>query len=230
MNENKTMKPVLKCHGVTRTYREGPATVEVLRGVDLEVMPGERIAIVGTSGAGKTTLLQILGALNRPTNGEVWIEDSPVTALNDRKLDDLRNRSLGFVYQSHHLLPEFSAAENVAMPLLIRGQRRRKALQAALPWLEKVGLGARAEHRPAELSGGERQRVAIARAMVGEPAMILADEPTGNLDEATGEKVLSALLDLNSASKTSLLLVTHDLSIAKRMDRTLRLHDGVLTS
>lgn len=219
---------VLECQHVGRHFREGDNKLEVLRDINLTIKAGERIAIVGASGSGKTTLLQLLGGLDAPTAGEVWVDGRDMAKLGDRERGDVRNASIGFIYQFHHLLPEFSARENVAMPLLIRRTAKSRALAEADDLLTKVGLGGRLSHRPSELSGGERQRAAIARALITRPRLVLADEPTGNLDRDTGLKVLELMLSLNRDFGTSLVLVTHDPDIAARMDRELKLLDGTL--
>ena len=219
---------VLECRGVVRRFREGASELEVLSGVDLQVAPAERVAIVGASGSGKTTLLQILGGLDEPTAGHVLVGGEPMHGGNEVSRSELRNRFIGFVYQFHHLLPEFTAAENVAMPLLIRRESKAEALAKAGELLGRVGLGERLDHKPGELSGGERQRAAVARALITRPQLVLADEPTGNLDAGNGEHVLKLMLELNRELETSLVVVTHDESIAKRMDRVLVLESGRL--
>jgi lipoprotein-releasing system ATP-binding protein len=219
---------VLEAVGVARTFRQGPIDLRVLEGVSLAVKAGERIAIIGASGSGKTTLLQILGGLDRPTAGTVRIAGSDIHSLEEKPRGELRNRTLGFVYQFHHLLPEFSALENVAMPLLVRRERRQAAEQQARAVLTRVGLAERLAHRPHELSGGERQRAAVARALVTQPRIVLADEPTGNLDGANAESVFALMLELNRESGTSLIVVTHDSRLASRMDRILEIKQGNL--
>ena len=221
-------RAVLECRGVARHFREGASTLEVLRGVHLEVRPAERVAIVGASGSGKTTLLQIMGGLDDPDEGEVMVNGQSMHGSDEAAKGDLRNRYIGFVYQFHHLLPEFTAEENVAMPLLIRRENKAEALRQAREILGRVGLGERLSHKPGELSGGERQRAAVARALITRPQLVLADEPTGNLDSGNGEHVLKLMLELNEELRTSLIVVTHDHSIARRMDRILVLEDGVL--
>lgn len=221
-------QPVLECRGVVRRFREGGSVLEVLGGVDLEVQAAERVAIIGASGSGKTTLLQIMGGLDDPTEGAVVVNGQAMHDSTESSKGDLRNRYLGFVYQFHHLLPEFTAAENVAMPLLIRREPKPVALEKAAALLARVGLGERLTHKPGELSGGERQRAAVARALITLPQLVLADEPTGNLDAGNGEHVLQLMLELNQELETSLVIVTHDHSIANRMDRVLVLEDGRL--
>src|SRR6185295_14852034 len=219
---------VLEASDVRRTFRQGPIDLEVLQGINLAVKAGERIAIIGASGSGKTTLLQILGGLDRPSAGTVRVAGSDIHALSEKARGELRNRTLGFVYQFHHLLPEFSALENVAMPLLVRREPKHEAEQRARAVLERVGLGERLVHRPQELSGGERQRAAVARALVTQPRLVLADEPTGNLDGANAESVFALLLELNREFGTSLVVVTHDTRLAARMDRILEIKRGNL--
>ena len=220
---------ILRCKALGKTFSEGDRELTVLDQLELEVRRGEALAIVGASGAGKTTLLQLLGGLDTPSTGSVHLGEHDISALDETRRGQLRNEMLGFVYQFHHLLPEFSALENVAMPLLIRGGDKRAVYDKARQMLGDVGLAERLTHKPAQLSGGERQRAAVARAMVSEPALILADEPTGNLDGPTGQRVFSRLLELNSAASTALVVVTHDHRIARQMDRVLQLGGGKLT-
>jgi lipoprotein-releasing system ATP-binding protein len=224
----ETSDTVLEARDVRRAFRQGPIDLEVLKGVSLRVNAGERLAIIGASGSGKTTLLQILGGLDRPTSGSVLVAGQDIHALAERPRGELRNRTLGFIYQFHHLLQEFSALENVAMPLLVRRTPKAEAEQTARAVHERVGLGERLIHRPNELSGGERQRAAVARALVTNPRIVLADEPTGNLDGGNAEAVFELMLELNRELATSLIVVTHDRRLAARMDRILELERGNL--
>jgi lipoprotein-releasing system ATP-binding protein len=223
-----TERFILACDDVHKHFAEAGQRLEVLRGVELQVRAGETLAIIGASGSGKTTLLQILGGLDLPTSGSVSLLDTAYAALSEAARGDLRNRALGFVYQFHHLLPEFSALENVAMPLLVRRAPVADARREAEWFLQRVGLGGRLSHRPSQLSGGERQRAAVARALVTRPQLVLADEPTGNLDGRNAEGVLELMLELNRELGTSLVLVTHSTDIAARMQRVLTLQDGRL--
>lgn len=227
MNEQMAqIQPVLAVRHLSKIYQDSALEVPVLQGIDLDINPGERVAIVGASGAGKSSLLQVMAGLDKPTEGEVWLAGKCFSAMAERARGFWRNEHLGFVYQSHHLLPEFSALTNVAMPLLIRRAPRAKAEQQAAELLAAVGLANRATHRPGELSGGERQRVAIARALVTRPSVVLADEPTGNLDTKTSDAVFALLMELNAQTGAAIVLVTHDMDLAGRMERTLTIADG----
>ena len=219
---------VIQATGISRGFRQGSKRVQVLTDINLQVPGGTSMAIVGASGAGKSTLLHILGGLDRPDEGEVLVDQRSLWKLSDTERSDLRNSRMGFIYQFHHLLPEFTALENVAMPLLIRGEPVTEAAKQATELLEKVGLGQRLDHKPGELSGGERQRAAVARALVGRPGCVLGDEPTGNLDERTANHVFGQLLELNTELNTSLILVTHDMRLASRMNQRYELHMGSL--
>ncbi len=225
---NKDTGSVISCRDLSKTFALGKLAVPVLKGINLDVQRGERIAIVGASGSGKSTLLHLLGGLDQGSGGSVQILGQSMDTMDETQRGEIRNRSLGFVYQFHHLLPEFTALENVSMPLLIRGMKRAEAAPIAAAMLEQVGLAQRLEHHPAELSGGERQRTAVARALVTEPACVLADEPTGNLDRDSAQALFDLMQQLNEKFNTSFIVVTHDLELAGRMQRRLHLVDGVL--
>ncbi|CEK10106.1 lipoprotein-releasing ABC transporter ATP-binding protein LolD [Legionella hackeliae] len=222
--------PILYCQNLTKSYHDGTNSVEVLRGVNLMIQPGERIAIVGPSGSGKSTLLHLLGGLDKASGGEVLVENINWQSLSEKQRCELRNRQLGFVYQFHHLLPEFTALENVSMPLLLGNKSIAEAQTQAENILQQVGLAKRLHHKPAQLSGGERQRVAIARALVHQPRCVLADEPTGNLDHATALKIFELMLALNENLNTALVIVTHDMQLAEKMDKIITIQDGLLLS
>ncbi|MGK0304374.1 MAG: lipoprotein-releasing system ATP-binding protein [Gammaproteobacteria bacterium] len=223
------MSELLKCTNLSKEYNDGENRVKVLKNINFSINKAEQVAIVGSSGSGKSTLLHLLGALDKPTSGQVTFEQQDIFTFSSNQQAQFRNQSLGFVYQFHHLLPEFSALENVAMPLLIAKKAIKQANESAMAMLDKVGLSHRYKHKPAELSGGERQRVAIARALVTQPKLILADEPTGNLDQKTGESIYQLLSDLREQMHTSFVVVTHDTQLAKRLDRSLNLIDGCLS-
>jgi lipoprotein-releasing system ATP-binding protein len=221
-------QPVIECRRLTKTYKDTAVKVEALKGVDLRIWPKEKISILGVSGSGKSTLLHLLGGLDTPSGGEVFVAGQNMGKLSDADRGRLRNRALGFIYQFHHLLPEFTALENVALPLVIRGEDTATALAHAARLLDRVGLKARKQHKPGELSGGERQRVAVGRALITAPHAVLADEPTGNLDRKTAEQIYALMAELNEEMHTSLVIVTHDPSLAGRMDKVYTLEDGQL--
>jgi len=225
-----TNASVLQCRHLAKQFADGNLKTDVLTDINLSVNKGDRLAIVGSSGSGKSTLLHLLGGLDEPSHGQVFIHDQDINALSVNALSRLRNQSLGFVYQFHHLLPEFTAVENVAMPLVISGVTPKQAQQQASELLEQVGLGHRLIHKPSELSGGERQRAALARALITKPDCLLADEPTGNLDHRTAQSIFDLILELNSSMGTALVIVTHDNELASRMDKTLTLLDGRLSA
>lgn len=228
MDSTPEREILLRAKGLSRKYRSGDAELVVFAGLDLEVAPGERLALVGESGAGKSTLLHLLGGLERPTQGSIHFRSRDIAAMSEAELADFRNREIGFVWQIHYLLPEFTALENVMMPLLIRGQGREEAEPAARQRLEEVGLKARAWHRAGELSGGEQQRVVLARALVSRPALLLSDEPTGNLDWKTGERIMDLVDELHRAHRLTSVFVTHNMAVARRADRVLKLEGGIL--
>ena len=221
-------KTVLSCNKIQKIYRDNNRDIEVLSDISLNIMKGERITIMGSSGSGKTTLLQVMGGLDTVTSGSIEINGESIDKANENQKSDIRNRFLGFIYQFHHLLHEFTAQENVAMPLLIRGKGKELSMIESASILEKVGLSKRLDHRPSEMSGGERQRAAVARALITKPSLILADEPTGNLDRGNGNQVMDLMLNIQKEIQSSIVIVTHDLSIAKTADRILELRDGLL--
>lgn len=221
---------IIQCQHLIKRYQQGDLDVEVLKGIDLSINAGERVAIMGASGSGKSTLLHLLGGLEKATAGKVILDGENLNTISAHRLSKLRNRSLGFIYQFHHLLGEFSILENVAMPVLIAGESVKQARVKALELLDRVGLGHRVEHKPGELSGGERQRAAVARALINQPKCILADEPTGNLDSKTAEQIYQLMLELNQELQVSFLVVTHDSELAQRMDRVLHMEDGLIVS
>jgi len=222
--------PALRLEKVTRGFKEGSGRLEVLRGVDLDIWPGEIVALIGPSGAGKSTLLHITGLLEQPDGGQVYLDGTPCVGLSDAERTELRRDHLGFVYQFHHLLPEFSALENIMLPQLVSGISKREAAERGRKLLDKVQLGARATHRPAELSGGEQQRIAIARALANEPRLLLADEPTGNLDQRTADHVFAMLMDVLRSTGRAALIATHNPELARRMDRIVTIQDGLLVA
>ncbi len=221
---------LMQCQKISRSYADGQRELHVLQGIDVHINDGEMLAIVGSSGSGKSTLLHCMGGLDQPTSGDILFRGESIRQWSAKKLADWRNQELGFIYQFHHLLPEFNALENIAMPLLIAGINGREANIRAQELLERVGLADRAQHRPAELSGGERQRVAIARALANKPSLVLADEPTGNLDDVTADTVFELLRELNRELATAFVIVTHDRQLAEQLPRTLELHQGQLTA
>ncbi|KTD23529.1 lipoprotein-releasing system ATP-binding protein [Legionella lansingensis] len=221
---------ILNCQNLNKSYHDGTSSVEVLKGINLTIQPGERIAIVGPSGSGKSTLLHLLGGLDRPSDGKVFMNNTDWQSLSEKQRCVLRNRQLGFVYQFHHLLPEFTALENVSLPLLLGQRSVEEAQSQAEKILDQVGLSKRLGHKPSQLSGGERQRVAIARALVHQPQCVLADEPTGNLDHATALKIFELMLSLNESLNTAVIIVTHDMQLAEKMDKILTIQDGLLSN
>jgi lipoprotein-releasing system ATP-binding protein len=227
-NDIKHVSPLLSAKNLYKTYKEGKYNTEVLKGVSFDIMSGDLMAIVGSSGSGKSTLLHLLGGLDTPTHGEVIFNNQSLTALSENQKAALRNRQIGFIYQFHHLLPDFTALENVAMPLLIAGISAKEAKTRALTMLDAVNLTHRAKHKPSELSGGERQRVAIARALINHPKLVMADEPTGNLDQQTAEIIFELLIKLNRQHGTAFLVVTHDMKLANKLEKQLKMSDGQL--